>query len=138
MPRFLIERDIPNAGAMTPEQLADATQHSNAVLAAMDADIQWRHSYVAGDRIYCVYDAASEGLTREHAERSGFPANRITPVAAVIGPDFACSRGRTGALARRSDCASGALPAAGAAPADVPVLRHRPGPDTPKRTRTTS
>src|SRR3546814_399986 len=72
-----------------PGQLADGTQHSNAVPAAMDADIQWRHSYGAGDRIYGVYDAASEGLVREHAERSGFPANRITPVAAVIGPDFA-------------------------------------------------
>src|SRR3546814_13872403 len=103
MPRFLVERDIPNAGAMTPEQLADATHHSNAVLAAMDAAIQWRHSYVAGDRIYCVYDAASEGLIREHAERSGFPAIRITPVAEVIGHDLACRRGRTGALARVSD-----------------------------------
>src|SRR3546814_13678300 len=86
MPRFLIERDIPNAGAMTPEQLADATQHSNAVLAAMDADLQWRHSHVAGDRIYCVYAPPSEGLLREHAGRSGFPAHRLTPLAAVLGP----------------------------------------------------
>ena len=92
MPRFLIERDIPGAGAMTPDQLAGATRQSNAVLAAMDGDIQWRHSYVAGDRIYCVYDAASERLIREHAERSGFPANKITPVSAIIDPGFNAER----------------------------------------------
>lgn len=88
MPRFLIERDIPGAGAMTPDQLAAATRQSNAVLAAMDGDIQWRHSYVAGDRIYCLYDAPSEALILEHARLSGFPANRITPVAAVIDPEY--------------------------------------------------
>src|SRR3546814_11573992 len=65
MPRFLIERDIPNAGAMTPAQLADATQHSNAVLAALDADIQLRHSYVPGHSLHCVYTPASEGFARE-------------------------------------------------------------------------
>src|SRR3546814_15730679 len=86
MPRFLIERDIPNAGAMTPEQLADATQHSNAVLAAMDAGIQWRHRYVAGHRIYCVYHPPTQGLIREHAERPRFPAHSVTPAAAVLGP----------------------------------------------------
>lgn len=55
----------------------------------MSPDIQWVHSYVAGDKIYCVYDAPSEALIREHAEKSGFPANRITPVSAVISPSTA-------------------------------------------------
>lgn len=88
MPQFLIEREIPGAGDMTPEDLAQATRRSNAVLQALGPDIQWRHSYVAGDRIYCVYDAPSEELILEHARQSGFPANRITPVAAVIDPQY--------------------------------------------------
>lgn len=88
MPRFLIEREIPGAGDMTPADLAQATRHSNAVLQTLGPDIQWRHSYVAGDRIYCVYDAPSEQLIREHARQSGFPANRITPVTAVIDPEY--------------------------------------------------
>src|SRR3546814_16067629 len=79
MPRFLIERDIPTAGAMTPEQLADATQHLNAVLAAMDADIQWRHSYFPGDPLSYAYDAANEELIRPHAERLRIPAHRPPP-----------------------------------------------------------
>jgi hypothetical protein len=86
MTRYLIEREIPGAGAMTPDALRDAAKHSNGVLARMSPDIAWVHSYVAGDKIYCVYDAPSEALIREHAEKSGFPANRITPVSAVIGP----------------------------------------------------
>lgn len=88
MPRFMIERDIPGAGDMTPEQLEDATRQSNAVLDTLGPDIRWQHSYVAGDRIYCVYDAPDERLIREHAEQSGFPANRITPVSVVIDPAF--------------------------------------------------
>lgn len=86
MPRFMIEREIPGAGAMSGEQLRDASRHSNSVLAGLGPDIRWVHSYVAGDRIYCVYDAPSESLIRTHAEQSGFPANRITAVSAVIGP----------------------------------------------------
>ena len=87
--RFLIERDIPGASHMTPEQLRAAAQKSNGVLRDLGPDIQWVHSYVAGDKIYCVYNAPSEALIRSHAERSGFPANRITPVAAVIDPTTA-------------------------------------------------
>ena len=90
--RFLIERDIPGASKMTPEQLRDAARASNKVLHDMGPDIQWVQSYVAGDKIYCVYNAPSEALIREHAQRSGFPANRITPVAAVIDPTTALDR----------------------------------------------
>lgn len=87
--RFVIEREIPGASKMSPDQLRDAARQSNRVLKDMGTDIQWVQSYVAGDRIYCVYNAASEALIREHAQKSGFPANRITPVAAVIDPTTA-------------------------------------------------
>jgi hypothetical protein len=90
--QFLIERDIKGAGAMSAEQLRDASQKSNGVLRALGPDIQWVHSYVAGDKIYCVYNAPSESLIRSHAEKSGFPANRITPVSAVISPTTAARR----------------------------------------------
>jgi hypothetical protein len=89
--RFIIEREIPGASRMTPEQLSAAAQKSNGVLRDLGTDIQWVHSYVAGDKIYCVYNAPSEALIRSHAERSGFPANRITPVSAVIDPTTARS-----------------------------------------------
>ena len=74
---------------MTPEQLRAAAQKSNAVLRDLGPDIQWVQSYVAGDKIYCVYNAPSEALIRSHAEKSGFPANKITPVSAVIDPTTA-------------------------------------------------
>jgi len=87
--RFIIEREIPGASKMSPDQLRDAARTSNKVLHDMGPDIQWVQSYVAGDKIYCVYNAPSETLIKEHARRSGFPANRITPVAAVIDPTTA-------------------------------------------------
>lgn len=86
MPQYLIEREIPGAGSMSADQLRAASQHSNNVIAGMGPDIQWVHSYVAGDKIYCVYNSPSEDLIRSHAEKSGFPANRITAVSAVIDP----------------------------------------------------
>lgn len=86
MPQYLIEREIPGAGDMTADQLREASAHSNSVLSKLGPDIQWVHSYVAGDKIYCVYNAPTEELIRTHAEQSGFPANRITPVSAVISP----------------------------------------------------
>jgi hypothetical protein len=89
MPQYLIEREISGAGNMTGEQLRDASKHSNEVLAQLGPEIQWVHSYVAGDKIYCVYNAPSEDLIRSHAEKSGFPANKITPVSAVIDPSTA-------------------------------------------------
>lgn len=89
MTQYLIEREIVGAGDMSEQALRDASKHSNAVLAGMSPEIQWVHSYVAGDKIYCVYNAPSEQLIREHAEKSGFPANKITPVSAVINPSTA-------------------------------------------------
>lgn len=91
MPQYLIEREIPGAGDMSGEQLRDASKRSNGVLAELGPDIEWVHSYVAGDKIYCVYNAPSEQLIRSHADKSGFPANRITPVSAVISPATASS-----------------------------------------------
>lgn len=87
--RFVIERDIPNASKMSAEQLRDAARQSNKVLKDLGPEIQWVQSYVAGDKIYCVYNAPSEELIREHARKSGFPANRVTPVVAVIDPTTA-------------------------------------------------
>lgn len=87
--RFVIERDIPGASQMSAAQLRDAAIKSNGVLRDLGADIQWVHSYVAGDKIYCVYNAPSESLIQEHAKRSGFPANKVTRVAAVIDPTTA-------------------------------------------------
>lgn len=87
--QFLIEREIKGAGAMSATQLREASQKSNSVLRMLGPDIQWVHSYVAGDKIYCVYNAPSEALIMSHAEQSGFPANKITRVSAVIDPTSA-------------------------------------------------
>ena len=87
--RFIIERDIPGASKMTPEQLRDAARTSNKVLHDMGPDIQWVQSFVAGDKIYCVYNAASEDLVREHARRGGFPADSVARVMATIDPTTA-------------------------------------------------
>ena len=89
MPRYVIERAIPDIGSAEREALRDASQKSNSVLAAMKAEnknIQWEHSYVAGDRTFCVYIADDEALVHEHAERSGFPATVVTPVRKMIDP----------------------------------------------------
>ena len=87
MPRFIIEREIPEIGSADREALRGAAQKSNAVLASMKQaakNIQWEHSYVTADKIFCVYQADSEALIEEHARESGFPANRITRVRKVI------------------------------------------------------
>jgi len=84
MPKFVIERNIPNAGKLTAEQLRAASQKSREVLAQLGSDIQWLHSYVAGDKIYCIYLAPSEELILEHARLAGFPADKITLLNAVI------------------------------------------------------
>jgi hypothetical protein len=86
MPKFVIERDIPGAGGMTPDDLAAASQKSCSVLNALGAEIQWIHSYVTDDKIYCVYTAPSKDLIEEHARESGFPANSISEVRAMIDP----------------------------------------------------
>lgn len=87
MPQYVIEREIPGAGKMGAEQLKDASAQSNSVLQKLGPTIEWVQSYVAGDKIYCIYNAPSEELIRKHAEQSGFPANKITPVSAVINPE---------------------------------------------------
>jgi hypothetical protein len=89
MQRYIIERDIPGAGKLTLDDHRGGAAKSNRVLREMGPDIQWVHSYVAGDKIYCIYNATSEALVREHAARSGFPANKITPVSMVVDPTTA-------------------------------------------------
>jgi hypothetical protein len=86
MKTYLIERDIPNAGKLTPDQLKAISQKSCDVLQHMGPQIQWIQSYVTGDKIFCVYKAENEDLIREHAKEGGFPANVITEVATVISP----------------------------------------------------
>lgn len=85
MQRFLIEREIPAIGAMTPAQLCHAAQVSNEAVARVPG-VQWQHTYVAGDRTFCIYLADDEAGIREHARLSGFPANRIIPISSVIDP----------------------------------------------------
>jgi hypothetical protein len=90
--RFLIERDIPGASRTTAEEFRAGAAKSNAVLRELGPDIQWVHSYVAGDKVYCVYQAPSEALIREHAAKSGFPATRITPITTMLDPTTANAR----------------------------------------------
>lgn len=89
MPKFVIERDIPGAGQLTPAQLQSISQTSCGVLDAMGPKIQWLHSYVTGDKVYCVYIAPDEATVREHAKRGGFPANRVSAVTTTIDPTTA-------------------------------------------------
>jgi hypothetical protein len=86
MRRFVIERDIPQVGSMDGQQLKAAAAKSNEALAKLSPDIQWEHSYVVGDKTFCIYMARDEAVIRKHAEISGFPANRITEVRNVIDP----------------------------------------------------
>lgn len=86
MPKFIIERNIPEAGNFTPDMLKAISQKSNEVICSLGTNIQWIHSYVAGDKIYCIYMAPNEELIREHARLGGFPANSITKVSAIIEP----------------------------------------------------
>ena len=86
MKTFLIEREIPDAGKFTPEQLKGISQKSCSVLTEMGPKIQWLQSYVTGNKIYCIYKAENEELIREHAKKGGFPANTIVEIASVISP----------------------------------------------------
>ncbi|KAF1720804.1 MAG: DUF4242 domain-containing protein [Pseudoxanthomonas sp.] len=86
MPRYLIERDIQGAGLMTPAELRSVSQTSCRVLDDLGPQIQWEHSYVTDDRIYCVYRAPNEDIVLEHARRGGLPVDRISVVAQVIDP----------------------------------------------------
>ena len=86
MPKFVIEREIPEAGKLSPEQLKAISQTSCGVLREMGPQIQWLHSYVTDNKIYCVYIAPDEASVRTHAQKGGFPANSISQVRAVIDP----------------------------------------------------
>jgi hypothetical protein len=87
VPQFVIERDIPGAGELTEDQIREVSVQSLAVLQGMGPEIQWVHSYVTDDRIYCVYFANDEAPIREHARQLGVPANRISAVRRLINPD---------------------------------------------------
>lgn len=87
--KFVIEREVPGIGSNTPEGFCAAAGTSNAALAQLGTRIQWVHSYVAGDKTFCIYLAESEELIHEHARISGFPANRVTEVVTMIDPTTA-------------------------------------------------
>lgn len=89
MPKYLIERDMPGAGNLSALELQGASQHSCGVLHAMGPQVQWVQSFVTGDKIYCLYIAPNEAMIHEHAQRSGFPANAVAQVAAIIDPTTA-------------------------------------------------
>ncbi|HEY6849648.1 MAG TPA: DUF4242 domain-containing protein [Terracidiphilus sp.] len=86
MPKFVIEREIPGAGKLTPEQLQGVSQTSCGVLRELGPQIQWVESLVTDDKIYCVYIAPDEDMVRKHAQMGGFPANKVAQVRAVIDP----------------------------------------------------
>ena len=86
MPRYVIEREIPNAGKLLPQELRTISQKSCSVLNQMGPQIQWVHSYVTDDKVYCLYVAPNEEMVREHARKGGFPANHVAAVRAVIDP----------------------------------------------------
>lgn len=86
MPKYVIEREIPGAGSMSEAELQEVARKSVEVLKQLGPEIQWLHSYVTGDKVYCVYLAPNEAIIREHAKRGGFPANRISAVRALMDP----------------------------------------------------
>jgi len=86
MPKYIIERFVPKAGSLSPDELRAISKKSREVISRLGTDIQWIHSYVAGDKIYCIYMATNKELLLEHARLGGFPANSITEISAVIEP----------------------------------------------------
>ena len=89
MPKYVIERDIPQAGNLTQQEIQAISQKSCSVLENLGPQIQWVHSYVTDDKIYCVYIAPNEEVVKEHAKQGGFPANRISEVKSMIDPTSA-------------------------------------------------
>jgi hypothetical protein len=89
MPKYVIEREIPGAGNLTSEELKGISQASCGVLEKLGPKIQWVHSYVADDKIYCIYNAPNEEMVREHAKQGGFPANLVSKVSMIIDPTTA-------------------------------------------------
>ena len=86
MPKYVIERELPGAGQLSAEQLRGVAQKSCSVLQKLGPQVQWVHSYVTDNKIYCVYIASDADLVREHARQGGFPANQVSEVRAVIDP----------------------------------------------------
>lgn len=89
MPKFLIEREIPRVGDLSSDELQSIAVKSCDVLRELGPQISWVHSYVTGDKVYCVYIAPNEELIRQHAEKAGFPANKISQISAIIDPTTA-------------------------------------------------
>jgi hypothetical protein len=89
MPKYVIEREIPGAGNLSPQELQGISEKSCSVLQNLGPQIQWLHSYVTADKIYCVYIAPNEEMIREHANQGGFPANRISEIKTTIDPTTA-------------------------------------------------
>jgi Protein of unknown function (DUF4242) len=89
MPEYVIERDMPGVGSLDTEDLKNASQTSCSVLRELGPQIQWVHSYVTDNRLYCIYRAPSEDLIREHAQLGGFPVNKISQVRKIIDPTTA-------------------------------------------------
>ncbi|MBI1755733.1 MAG: DUF4242 domain-containing protein [Fimbriimonas ginsengisoli] len=92
MPKYVIERELPGAGKLSDADLQAIAQQSCGVLKRLGSEIQWQHSYVTGDKIYCVYIAPNEEMVRKHAEMGGFPANSVAKVSRVIDPTTAEAR----------------------------------------------
>jgi Protein of unknown function (DUF4242) len=86
MPKFIVERNIPGANTLTPEELQEISAKSNAVVAGLGEPYTWHTSYVAGDKIYCVHEAESAEAIYRHAREGGFPADKVTLIEAIIGP----------------------------------------------------
>lgn len=89
MPKYVIERELPGAGQLSPQQLQAVSQTSCSVLRKLGPEIQWIHSYVTQEKIYCIYIAPNEALIREHASQGGFPTNRISEITSMIDPTTA-------------------------------------------------
>jgi hypothetical protein len=99
LPKYLIERELPGAGNLSQQQLHAISQKSCSVLQNLGPQIEWVHSYVTGDKIYCIYNAPSEELIREHARQGGFPANRVSEIKTMIDPSTAETDERSSAEA---------------------------------------
>lgn len=89
MPKYVIEREVPGAGDLSPQQLKEISQTSCSVLRKLGVEIQWIQSFVTGDKIYCIYRSPNEEMIREHAQLGGFPANVVSEVSTVIDPTTA-------------------------------------------------
>lgn len=89
MPEYVIEREIPGAGSLSEKEVQEIAKKSVGVLNEMGSKIKWLHSYVTGDKIYCVYLAPDEETIREHGRRGGFPVNRVSAVRRMMGPNSA-------------------------------------------------